>query len=165
MATTKKTKTEEEYETMYPKGIEVKVDDTTYLIYPLPDEICQRILSAIIRTSSVFLNVGNILSTNADGKVKATQLATLAEILEDTIVSLVPDISAIISAALNKEQDWVQKNFRLADRIRILRAVFEAEDIPKLLGELQALAKLLPKTAEPAQTVMENQSPQETSTI
>jgi hypothetical protein len=149
-----------DYDILFPQGVDVDVSGDKITIYPLPDAAYQRIASAIIRTSSLFMNITNALSGAGEGDV-ASRLASLAEVMESAFTALVPDATSICAAALKKDEAFVQANYRLLGRTQILRAVLEAEDVPGLLGEFKALSQMFSTVAE--QTTA-SESPQETST-
>ena len=141
----KKTPTEQEYDILNPTPIVVKIKDVDYPIYPLSDFAYQKVAGSIVRTTSLFASVASTLAGSTKDTAKAL-LAAMSEQLEDVIGSLIPDATAIVSSAIQKDEEWIQKNFRLLERIKILRAVIEAENIPELMGEFKALTSQFTQT-------------------
>jgi hypothetical protein len=153
----------DDYAVLNPIGIEVEVRGRKYTILPLEDFAYQRIFSAIVRTSGLFVSVAETFREASEGVSMVGKLAGFADTFSDSLQELIPDATTIIASALREQSDFITANFRLVDRVRILRAVLEAEDIPTLLGEATSLSNLLaPAKTETDET---GKQAQEKSTI
>ena len=143
----------DEYEILNPTGIEVEVRGKKYTVLPLEDFAYQRIFSAIVRTSGLFVSLAQSLTGPDAGGITIAKFAGYADQFADSLQELIPDATAIIASALRSDPAFITANFRLVDRVRLLKAVLEAEDIPTLLGEVVSLSNLLtPVKAETEET-------------
>lgn len=120
-------------------------------IYPLPDGVLMTIADAFGSVIGLLTGLPEKETDAETGKVLPYKISDILPLMPAIIKAVLPNATKIIAAATRQPEPWVAENIGLAKKLEGLRVIFEAEDIPAIIANFQALAGIIP-AIPPAQT-------------
>lgn len=146
-----------------PQPLYLQVGAERYAILPMPDSALMIIGDTLAQTAGFVEQIANMgLAGSAIGIADVIGLAPM--IGPELVCLLVPSSTKIIAACLRKDEQWVQDNLRVHQRLEALKLILEAEHLPTILSAFTELVTLF-QTAVPAPSVnpaLETPAPVET---
>jgi hypothetical protein len=118
----------------------------TFEVYPMNDSALMVLSESLLAVVGLFDGAAADLPPFEDEGFGAAVAARLAPQLPRVLAVLLPNATRLIAASLGVPAEWVARNLSLADKLRALQAILEAENIPVLLGNFGALVGTFQRT-------------------
>ena len=113
-------------------------------VMPMEDGVLMNVTDNI---SNILGIIDIALVRNDKGEINVSP-SQLLPFVPAIVKTLIPNSTALIASAFRKTPEWVQDNLRIAERIRAIKLILEAEDIPLIIENFTLLVGVLqaPKT-------------------
>src|ERR1051326_3871765 len=128
-------------------------DGQTFEIFPMPDSVLMHVGGALQNVASLFGQLADkkeeVTATEGlspEGKTQAL-LATFAPLVGQVVQLLVPNATKVIAGCLRVPEEKVADGMRIAKKLECLRLIVEAEDLPLILKNSQALMEVFTPSA------------------
>lgn len=138
-------KTEEDI--LEPKPRTLVACGKSYQIYPMPDSVLMHVSSNLDGVVSV---VDALITSRMANPGKAMEPRDIMPIIPQIVKFLIPNATAVIAGCLRIEEKVVANNFRLAEKLEAIRLIVEAEDLPLIIKNFEALTEAF-QPAAPAE--------------
>lgn len=134
-----------------PAGRKFAAAGKEFDIYPLPDGVLMTVTDAVGSVIALLTGLPEKEIDAETGQARPYKVADILPLLPAMIKAVLPNATKIIAAATRQPEEWVAENVGIAKKLEALRVIFEAEDIPAIIANFQALAGIIP-AIPPAQT-------------
>lgn len=120
----------EDLNTFYPEGIAVKISDREFRVKPF-----------VLKNRTKFVRVvADLMKEFVDGEFdfknapKGQAFMQIIEIAGDRLI----DIYELVLEGVDR--DWMNNHITIPDEVEVLSAIYEVNNIPLLLGQIQKVA-------------------------
>jgi len=110
---------------------------TDYEIFPMPDGALMKVTDALSSVVSIIDSVAHFQLPPEERPIFSSAL--MIPIVPQILKVLLPNATVIIAASLRQPESWVSDNLRIHKRLEALRLIIEAEDIPLIIKNFEAL--------------------------
>jgi hypothetical protein len=130
-----------------PQPLYLQVGAERYPILPMPDSALMVIGDTLSQTAGFVEHLAEVKPIEG-GSIGIAEVLSLAPLLGPELVCLlVPSATKIIAACLRKDEQWVQDNLRVHQRLEALQLILEAEHLPTILAAFTKLVSVFQRTA------------------
>lgn len=140
-------------EILAPKPRPFEWDGERYEVYPMPDAVLMHVGGSLSAITGLFDSIADLLEQlpPVDGQSVDQRnrelLVAFAPLAGQIIQVLLPNATAVIAGCLRLDPEQVASGMGLAKKLEALRLIVEAEDIPLILKNAQALTALFTPSA------------------
>ena len=138
-----------------PEPLFLQVGAERYPILPMPDSALMTVGDALSQAAGFVEHIANVGITEGRTITLADVLDLAPTIGPELVCLLVPNATKVIAACLRKDEQWVQDNLRVHQRIEALDLILQAEHLPTILAAFTRLVAQFQRAPVPTVKIPE----------